>query len=72
MIESGGEAGGYGLTGTIGDERYAFAGLDCETGFDGVAGAGDKLWLRWAKMHPDIVKRVGRFCYGIERAWRDG
>ena len=40
LIQSSGQAGGYGLAGAIGDQGNAFAGLDRETGFDGVAGAG--------------------------------
>ena len=66
LFERGGEARCHGLAGKIGDQRDAFAGLDRETGFDGVARAEEQLWLCGSKIHPDIVNRVGEFCYWIE------
>ena len=54
------------LLGTIGDQRDAFAGLNRETGFNGIARAEEQLWLCGSKIHPVIVNRVGQFCYWIE------
>jgi hypothetical protein len=41
IFDGGGEAGGYGAAGLVGDEGYLFAGFDAEAGFYGVFGAGE-------------------------------
>jgi len=41
IFDGGGEAGGYGAAGFVGDKGDLFAGLDAEAGFYGVLGAGE-------------------------------
>jgi hypothetical protein len=40
VFDSGGDAGGYGAAGFVGDEGDAFAGADAEARFYSVFGAG--------------------------------
>ena len=50
-----GEARGDFVAGAIGDERDAFAGLNREAGFDGVARARDELCLSRLSRHTFVL-----------------
>jgi hypothetical protein len=56
VFDGGGDAGGDGATGFVGDESDVFAGAYAEAGFDGVFGAGHQLWVWVTKVHLLILQ----------------
>jgi hypothetical protein len=56
VFNGGGDAGGDGAAGFVGDKRNMLAGTNAEASFHGVLGAGHQLWVWVAKVHLLILQ----------------